>query len=204
MKKIKNFILYPVIVALVGATLSAVLNTSGVLAYLTNSKNASNQLTRGHNEIQVVENFPDTNITVGTNTLTKDVTIKNTGPVPCYIRVFIDFADDDIRKASQVSANGSSYVPFDTFKTSALPSGWTYVSSAGDKLNSYFYYTSPVAPGASTTSLIKSIRTTFADQYDLDDYDVIVYAESVQTLDKNGQPFTGSAAWRSAWEQYIG
>lgn len=202
--KNKKFVLYPVIAAVLGLTLAGILNMTGVLAYLTNNKDRTNQLTRGYNEVKITETFPDPAIAPGRNSYTKDVTVKNTGPVPCYVRVFLDFSDDDIRKNSKVSSNGSTYVTLDALKTTNIPSGWAYVSSPSDKLNSYFYYTSPIDPGASTTSLIKAVQTTFGDQYDIDDFDIYVYTESIQSLDKNGQPFTGATPWRSAWEEYLG
>ena len=47
------------------------------------------------------------------------------------------------------------------------------------------------------------MKTTFAKAEDVQDYEIIVYAECVQTLDKDGAEFTGGTPWKSAWKEFL-
>lgn len=207
MRKLKKTVLYPVMAAVIGTATAGALQVTGVLAYFTNKKDSSNKFTVAENVIRIDETFPDPTIVVGTNTYTKEVKITNTGTVPCYTRVFLEFSDNDVRSNSTVSTDGTNYYPISELKDH-LPNGWVYVNSTDDALSPYYYYTGKLAVGASTPILIKSVKTTFADEDDIEPFDIYVYAESVQATDRNGVDYEGRTPaltnpWRSAWEEYL-
>ena len=203
MRKLKKTVSYSLTAVAIGALTAGLVNMPGILAYMTDGGELTNTLTVGENIIEVDENFPDPEIETGENTYTKDVKVKNTGDVPCYVRVFLEFSDNDVRGESKVSPDGTTFYTMSEFN-SHLPEGWVYVNDAADALAPYYYYTAPLAVNASTPSLIKSVKTTFATADNIEPFDIYVYAESIQTLDKYGQAFTGTDQWRSAWTEYLG
>ena len=166
-------------------------------AYFAGSEGTTNTFYVANNTITVHEDFPTPDpMGEGENLYKKDVKIKNTGKVECFVRVFVDFSDDDVRTRSQLSPNGTDYYSFDDFKTH-LPNNWVY---GGDN---YFYYTQALPAGATTPSLFKNVKTTFESADAVEDYDLIVYAESIQTHKRDGSPITGSDAYRTAWTEYL-
>ena len=167
-------------------------------AYLSGNEGSANTLYVANNRITVDETFPSPDpLTEGENVFTKDVRIKNTGNVPCFVRVFVDFSDDDVRRSSEVSPDGTNYYSFDEYILH-LPSGWIY---GGD---SYFYYQYPLEVNETTPSLIKTVKTTFSSADDVEEYDIIVYAESIQTRARDGSALAGSSAFMDAWNEYTG
>ena len=198
----KKLYLLPIIALLLGAIFAVVTQLpKSTTAYLTDKDVEINVLSPGDNKIDIIETFdPPEELIEGDNVFSKAVKVKNTGDVSCYVRVFIEFADADIRAISKVSADGTTFYTLDEFKDH-LPTGWVYKDTG--LLAPYFYYTLPVAVNASTSELIKTVKTTFASSADITSFDIIVYAESVQTLDKNGQPFTGINPWEQAWTEFL-
>ena len=202
MRSIQKKFMIPVICAALAGVLAIGVNSiNPIFAYLTDNGESTNVLSVGSNEISVVETFNPSTPETGTNTYTKTVNIKNTGTVPCYIRVFLEFSSDKVRGESTVSADGTNYYSLSDFRTEHLPTGWVYVDT-GD-LGPYYYYTQPVSPNASTSNLLHSFKTTFATDLDIEDFDIYVYAESIQTLNNNGKEFTGTDPWRQAWTEYL-
>lgn len=174
-----------VIVAMISGTacvaMAALTLIGATDAYLASHSSKQNNYTVGKNEISIDEKFDP--VTAQQNmTYTKDVTVSNTGDVPCYVRVFLQFSDSDVRDVSQVSRDGNTFETWDDFVKDTSGS-WKYIASSTDKtLGGYFYYTKPLQPGESTSSLLKTVKTDFASADDVKPYDVIVYSESVQTV----------------------
>ena len=79
---------------------------------------------------------------------------------------------------------------------------WVYVPDSDSILGGYFYYTKSIIPGESTKALMDTITTWFADENDVRDYELIVYAESVQTADKDGVSFS-DVDYQKAWIEYL-
>ena len=202
MKKLNKKVIIPVVAALAGGVFAGVRYLpASTSAYFSDKDKEANKFTIGENEIEVEEKFtPPDELVVGDNTFTKTVQFKNTGDVPCYIRAFIEFDDDSVRGVSKVSPDGTNYYTMEEFKNH-LPEGWVYVDSGN--MGPYYYYKNVIEVGASTPKLLHSVKTTFADPADIENYNIYVYAESVQTLDKNGNAFTGADAWRTAWTEYL-
>ena len=130
----------------------------------------------------------------------KVVSVKNTGSVPCFVRVFLDLSDSRFSDGKvKLSANGTDYDSADEFH-SHLPEDWVYISDQHNALDGYYYYTKALNPGGETTPLLSSVKTDFESVYDIADFDILVYSESVQTveIDTNGTVYSNYAdAWRS-------
>lgn len=115
----------------------------------------------------------------------------------------------DEEKEAAVSAAESAiltagYVRCEDFWKEGGPArGWVYIPESEEEpeLGGYFYYTESVAPGRSTNDLIHSICTYYPDTTEIKPYQIFVYAESVQVLDKDGVRFEDSE-WREAWDEF--
>ena len=171
-----------------------------VSAYFTDAETTGNTITVGTNEIKIVEDFTPPEIHEGENRYKKTVQVENTGDVDCYIRVFSEFDDAEIRDISMISPDGKEFYSAEDYRNH-LPEGWTYLSD--DIYGPYYYYKIPVKPGEITPPLYQMIRTTFEDADDVKDYEIIVYAESIQLPDKHGSLFTGTDLWKQAWGEYV-
>ena len=178
--------------------------TLGVIAYLTDSEAGVNILSVGYNEIEIVEEFPTPEVTQGVNVYKKSVAVQNTGNTPTYVRVFLDFSDSRVADISEFSPDGTTFYAVSNY-ASHLPTGWVFVpetASDGALIGGFYYYTNVLEPGETTPKLIHTVKTTFADENDVVAFDIHVLAESVQTLDRDGQEFGGSSPWRSAWVEF--
>lgn len=175
----------------------------GTAAYFTSQRAQRNSIQIGNNEISIVEDFaPPKEMVAGENTYKKNVQVENIGTVPCYVRVFCQFSDSVVRDKSQFD-NGSDWVDAETYGDN-LPSDWTYISFDEDSvLGGYYYYTKALSNGDKTQELFKRVKTTFTTAEEVQDYQLIIYSESVQTKDKFGQEFTGKEPWKEAWEEYL-
>ncbi len=201
------------IAAIISATacvaMAALTGIGATQAYLSSHSSTQNNFTVGKNEISIDEDFDS--VTPQQNmTYTKDVTIANTGDVPCYVRVFLQFSDSDVRDVSQVSRDGTTFEGWDDFIKDTSGS-WKYIASGTDStLGGYFYYTKPLQAGESTTSLLKTVKTEFKSADDVTPYDIIVYSESVQTIspdadgnwvDKSQETDNYQTVWKSYAER---
>ena len=88
-----------------------------------------------------------------------------------------------------------------------LPQGWTYIPANdpenGGLLGGYLYYQSIVLPGGTTSEVVKSVRTCFPEERETPPFDILVYAESIQTLSKEGAPWSDED-WLLAWSEFLG
>ena len=111
------------------------------------------------------------------------------------------FSDSEIEKISTVSSDGKEFVTMEEFRNQP-PKNWTYIPDTdGELLGGYYYYMKPLPSGHSTNALIDSINTYFETKEENAPYEVIVYAESVQTIDKDGESFGDD--WQGAWEEFL-
>ena len=90
-------------------------------------------------------------------TYEKDVKVRNTGSVPCYIRVYAALSDTAI----------PAHMDFDT-------KDWTQADDG------YWYYAGIVEPGADTSSLFTKVTIGDIETESQKTFDIIIYAESVQ------------------------
>lgn len=180
-----------------------------VSAYYTNSDKNKNQFTTGENENKIVEEFnpPDEQI-AGSNKYQKQVKVQNTGNIPCYVRLYVDFSDSEILNYSRFSDDNTNFYPANPEKSDSFAD---YLNNkAGSKWkysDGYYYYTEPVEPDKSTEPLFGWIDTDYNQHGDkIRQYEVMVYSETVQTLDTNGNQYTDSEnnpAWKQAWNDFL-
>jgi len=71
-----------------------------VFAYLTSKDNTENRIKIGYNETKIEEDFTPFTMKEGINIYKKKVQVENTGNTPCFVRLYVDFSDDEIRKNS--------------------------------------------------------------------------------------------------------
>ena len=166
----KKFLKIGVAVVMVVAVVSV------TYAYLTNWKSKDNPFSIGYNEIEVREevNMPD-ELKPGIE-FTKKPSVYNSGTVPCYVRVFAEFSVSDVAPFTSLD--------FDT-------ANWTEKQPDG-----YYYYKSILAPGKSTTDLFTKVSIAAdADINKMQDFDIIIYAESIQS--------EGFDDYQIAWSNFI-
>ena len=169
MSKIKNKLKFLIPVALLLA-----ISVTGVLAYLTSTDTADNTITVGSNEVEIVEEFDPPDEILPNTSFHKDVKAKNTGDAPCYIRVKVKFTDMDIGQYCTLDINKKWELHDDGF----------------------YYYPDLVEPDGVTESLFTTVEIGDAPDEAIKDFDIIVYAESVQIIGDT------DAGYDETWENY--
>lgn len=194
------------------------------LAYLGAAKKEENKVVVGKGDVSIEESdWSQPSTQSMENTDNKSVDVKNTGTVPCFVRVYMEFSDSEVASVASVTDGADTERTWSAFKTALAnttntnPNAWKYVTGdSNDKLNGYFYYTSPVAPGDSTSELIRSVKTDYNGDNNNDSnidkikaYDIIVYSETVQTIGTDGTDYgaTGytstNGGWYDAWASFL-
>ena len=167
-------------------------------AVLSSHEGQKNQLTVGENVIRIVETFdPPKELTEGMNVYRKEIVLRNTGNTDTFARVFMEVEDAEIRNNTEYSDDGESWYTPDVY-TEHLPAGWIFEKESG-----CFYYTSVLKPGEETSPLVRYVRTEFPDEESICPYTIMVYAESIQTLQSDGSAFSGERQWEQAWRQFL-
>ena len=78
---------------------------------------------------------------------------------------------------------------------------WCFIpDDRGTALSGYYYYKRPLHVGESTSSLFTYIKTINNTEDDIDRFDIIVYSESVQLTDINGNRYEDYIA---AWTDHL-
>ena len=164
-------------------------------AYYASSEKHSNPAGFAENTVEIRE--PDFNPKIvtdyGTTDYAKSVSVENTGSVPVYVRVRIEFSDPRAEQCSTITNSTGTFAASEL--KSRLPEGWT----EGEER--YLYYTKPLQPGQKTDELIQKVSTTFTEKSGKMDYDIYVRTESIQT--KQAKTPGGEAAdcsWKEAWQ----
>lgn len=178
----------------------------GTYAWLTDWGQMNNQFVVGRNDIGITESFkPPKEMGSGDTIFAKEVQVSNTGTVDCYVRVFADFSDSEVKEQAYLSgeklntAEDARWVKATDYRNN-LPENWVYVSLGEESIGGYFYYTKPLAPNEDTTYLIRSVRVDFENAEKVKDFEIIISVESVQSLDSNGQPYD---SWKDCWVDFI-
>ena len=130
--------------------------------------------------------------------------------LPQDLGAFTDTMTDDEKAAAKEAAINSikaaGYKSYDEFwSATGADNDWVFVPESDSEpvVGGFFYYTKSIAPGESTQDLIHSICTYFPTAGEIKPYEVLVFAESVQTFDKDGARFE-DAQWKQAWEEFLG
>ncbi len=179
--------------------------TAAITAYAflgTKPDEKVNKINVGKQEETVQETFTEPATQQQKNTFQKEVCVENTGDVPCFVRVYMDFSDSAVRDKTMLSANGTDYYKWNEYLTKLNPD-WTYVSDESDALGGWFYYTKILQKGDSTTLLLKSLKTEYDTIYDISDFQLIVYSETVQTVEIGSGKSYVENEWKTAWKSFL-
>lgn len=178
---IKIIIVLPVLVVGLFGIKTGITN-----AYFSDTDKTINTVEIGKNNIKLNnDGSVPASLNVGENIYQKEISVTNNGSVPCFVRVFMDLSDSKVKETTKFSSDGSQYWQVNEYNNH-LPENWTY-EETGD-LAGFYYYNQILEPGESTSDLIKSVNTVFNTKDDIIDYEIITYAESVQSIDKDGNP----------------
>jgi len=174
----------------------------GTYAYFSYQKSLKNVIYTANNIVKIEEKFdPPEEITTGETEFLKTISIKNTGNTPTFVRLFCDFSNYDMKNYCQVYTNGK-WVNANDLKNN-LPQDWEYKEDT--LLGEYYYYTKIVETGKSTTPIFEKVKIIIPDTDEelIQDFDIIAYAESIQTKDKNGFDFETEKPWEDAWKEFL-
>ena len=215
------------LIIICACALGVVLLCVGVtLAYLGAAQKKENQVNVGVGNVSIQESdWSEPSTQSMENTNAKSVKVENTGTVPCFVRVYMEFSDSEVADVASVTDGNNTESTWAAFKTTlagttnTAPNAWKYIAidNTHPNLGGYFYYTSPVASGSSTSELIRSVKTDFNGNDNTDSnidkikaYDIIVYSETVQTIGTDGTDYgaTGysggtGAGWYDAWASFL-
>lgn len=128
-----------------------------VLGFFRSSDHLDNRFTIGANTSEIHETFNNPGILKPEEMLGKSVQVRNTGSVPCYVRMYYAVEDPQNRQDLNIT----------------ITDNWDF-----NKNDGYYYYKSVVEPGRSTTRLFGTIKNT--SQEDVKDLNIICYEETVQ------------------------
>ncbi len=204
---------------IISGSLAVILLSVGItIAYLGTAKKKDNQINIGNGNVSITEsNWSEPAIQSMENTTLKDVRITNTGTIPCFVRVYMEFSDSEVAKLAKVKggATNDGFHGWEDFKTelakdsNSYSSKWKYVKeNTNGKLKGYFYYTEKVDPNGATEPLITEVQTDFngiTNDTNIDlikDYNIIVYSETVQTIGIDTDYGTTNN-WLNAWTEFL-
>lgn len=154
---------YKVIIIFCIIVLSIFISTA-IYAYYTYQKSIENTIVLAYNEIQVNEIYePPLKMQKGIS-YKKEPTVKNIGNIDCYVRVKSLLPDSRVESEITIDYNLNDY---------------TY-----NDIDKYYYYNKILKPGETSKPLFTSV-TIHSDAKDivLDNFDIYIYAESVQTIE---------------------
>lgn len=126
------------------ALLMVLCTVTGVLAYFTSNERIQRGYDVGYADITIEGVGLESDIYIQGESFEgyAGTRIINTGIVPCWVRVRIDFSDYTFLDYTSFYGTGIGWISARDFKLHGLgtPPGWQYNQQDG-----YFYYTSPLA-----------------------------------------------------------
>lgn len=160
-KSLKHGMLFKILIVVLTAGM-----VTGIAAYLTVSNSKKNQFTVGYVKSEIVEDYdPPAELKPGIQ-FKKKVSVKNTGPNDCYVRVLVTFSDSEIEDKCSLDYNTSD---------------WTYNKSDG-----YWYYNEVLKAGEETSPLFNNVSVSNeAEDSDMKDFDISIYHETSNKRFKN-------------------
>lgn len=203
--------------AITAAAAVLLMTVFAVYAYFTSMNYQDNTMRTAQNTIEVSEQFdPLPQQAVGENRYRKEITIANTGNAPCYVRVYADFSDYTVRSRSFLT-NGADQDTAAYYSaernidpTDSLTTFPEYINRLDDwefipdddptKLAGFYYYKTLLPSGESTVPLFTYVKTLNPTEADIQQYDIVVYAESIQLTDMKGDSYPD---YRTAWQDAL-
>lgn len=142
-------------------------------AYLSASDTASNRFSVSTCRVAVVEDFHVPETIEPNSTITKNVTFRNDGTINCYLRAYVDFADESTSRWASVQADSSA---------------WTLAEDG------YRYFSEPIGPAQLSEPICAGI--TIDDENpesgSIDSFDVMVYVEATPAKSPSGQAYASA------------
>ena len=123
--------------------------------FLISSDSVTNRLSCGYNSAVIIENYEAPETFAKGESYTKEVSVRNEGSVPCYVRVFAEVSDPEERDAIDIDYNTSDWIK---------------------KSDGYYYYSRILNTGEESTPLFKTLTA----ESDADGFKIICYSETVQ------------------------
>lgn len=135
---------------------------SSVSAYFVDKVTAKNSFTIGYVETKIEEDYtPPKELKPGI-TFPKKVTVKNTGPNDCYVRMLVTFSNSQMENVCSIDYNKTDWKKNDH--------------------DGYWYYNSLLKSGETTKPLFEKVTVrSDVNPNDLQDFDINVYHESSNT-----------------------
>lgn len=211
-----------------------VLASGGIYAYLTGAEKARNSISIGQVRTEIDEDFPNRTDDIYKKEVCIKNTGISPCYVRVFLGLSDDLALNatgfgDTNTGPWYSANNNLNAPGiknGTYEKTFiehlkdLDTNWVYIPLADentavnsdystgdiDLLGGWYYYTEILDPNESTNNLLNYVNTSFDSDEDKRDFDIIVYQESVQIRDKNGELFDSidGDTWLQAWRESIG
>ena len=209
------------------------LMSTGIYAYMTGAEQSGNIITVGQIRTEITETFPEITDDIYQKTVKIENTGNSPCFVRVFLGVSDSESEQvtgfgDTENGPWYSANVNIdnegittgvYEKTYVEHLENLDNGWTYIPmseesaftgsmySANDKelLGGWYYYKNVLKPEESTTSLLQYVNTFFDSLGENADFDIILYQESIQILDKNGADFNpeNGEPWLQAWKESI-
>lgn len=134
--------------------------STGIYAYFSDMDRMANAVSIGGCNVEILEDFEPPQTLDKGGSFKKDVSVKNMGPSDCYVRVKAVFSNSDMEAYCSVDWNTTD---------------WVY-----DIADGYYYYPHFIKAGESTVSLFTTVvwNDVLPDQ--IENFDIIVYAEGYQ------------------------
>lgn len=149
---------------------------------------AENYLYSKNLEVNLIDQFDASGLTLPGDTLNKDVYMKNLGEVPAVVRIKLSPtwlpASDEAGRLRDVAKVEITYGATQTTDWVLKPDGW-------------YYYTKILMPGQQTTYLVESLKflavsnDTHATDYSEATYTLNVDAQSIQAISVAAQETWG-------------
>ena len=187
-------------------------------AYLSDVKDVTNQISVTEGKIDISESFPSVTEQSMNNTFKKEVKVSNTssGTTDCFVRVFADFSDSNVRDKAKIRVNSTDYTWTEFIALTNRSDNWEFIpdnSSENEKLRGYFYYKKVLHSGETTPDLFTDVLVDYRDppgsgaDTNIDkitDFEMIVYAETVQTTEINASGTVyNDTQWKDAWKSFL-
>ncbi len=188
--------------------LTGLLGMGTTWAYFTYQKYLTNQFRVGYNEITVTEEYdpPDEIIPGEVTEFRKAVQVENTGTVPCYVRIRLEYSDSEMKEYCThiLGADSARASEWENMAERFTGGKWVYGTDG------CYYYTSPLKVQERTDLLLEKVQVHVPkeDSGKLKDFEIYVYAESVQTMihvsGAEGQESSWEALdYKEAWGQFL-
>ena len=136
-------------------------------AFLLASDTLHNRFSVGENTSRIEERFGTYGSFEKGISYEKRVAVKNTGSIPCLVRIFAEIEDPDCREKIQIDLNKKD---------------WSEKQEDG-----FYYYQHVLLPGQTSEPLFTTIKA----KEDINDFRMICFSETIQSDGQKG----GAVKW---------